>query len=744
MVRPATHQRLRQRLQPRGRDRGSLKDSTNQRGRGGGSGSGHGGDKISDNVKKKWKNLRDCYAKYLRTEVVTHTGQERKHVDRYKTWPWVNQMEIFRPFLQFAQTSSNVSAPNNDIASQSQENSERGDAVNTDTILQNENMVSEDRPGDISRTNTPVSDTPRSYARTLKKFSPRRQAVTKFKIAQLLMVEELNQLMEVTNHETSYRHIPSTSSMQSYPMINSPISESSHTLVSNDSTGNDQNAAPLAALQLHFGYKRSNMGDFDTEKFIILIQEKQCIWNVSSEEYKNRDKRIDAWKEILEELHPDSNLWTPEERKIKVGLEKYCKEILVGELEEVSCESDSGSEIEDNIKVFLQSETEYCPSNDSDSDYGETKTKNETQTKNNVETFANKHEQISQKHSTPDETNNTEIPMLSSETEIALSSTNEISSIIKRYIFIAYFESKYVSYRTVPFLTCLTGHLREIFRVEVRYILHITYGVMSTTVAEGYIEDSINSKTAIAEKIFTSSSSSSSSVGVSQSQSTTATYIGNKETEIEQEQRMEINDENKMEQPIEMEDEEDRQYGGGYGQDLLDDNESLGISTDVDSLVTREVEDKNWQDAKNDEQSKDDQMAMWKKEREEEKVEKEKRRREKERKQEEKETRQKEEKERKQEEKERRREEKERRREEKERKQEEKERRREEKERRRKEEEERRHQEWMFMFNMINDQKEKCKSFYEDNKLEIIEVDKKIFTKLIDFNDARNIKPNVN
>ncbi|KAF5286793.1 hypothetical protein FQR65_LT02211 [Abscondita terminalis] len=73
----------------------------------------------------------------------------------------------------------------------------------------------------------------------------------------------------------------------------------------------------VVALQLHFGYKPSNMGDFDTEKFIILIQEKQCIRNLSSEEYKNRDKKIDAWKEILEELHPDSNLWTPEERKIK-------------------------------------------------------------------------------------------------------------------------------------------------------------------------------------------------------------------------------------------------------------------------------------------------------------------------------------------------------------------------------------------------------------------------------------------
>ncbi|KAF5308082.1 hypothetical protein FQR65_LT00624 [Abscondita terminalis] len=54
----------------------------------------------------------------------------------------------------------------------------------------------------------------------------------------------------------------------------------------------------------------------------------------------------------------------------------------------------------------------------------------------------------------------------------------------------------------------------------------------------------------------------------------------------------------------------------------------------------------------------------------------------------------------------------------------EKERRHEEKERRRKEENERRHQEWMLMFNMINDENGKWESFYEENKLDIIEIDK--------------------
>ncbi|CAG9765577.1 unnamed protein product [Ceutorhynchus assimilis] len=61
-----------------------------------------------DELKKKWKNLRDSYSKFLRTEK-TKTGQETKILDRYKTWPWARQMEFLKVFLQYAKTNSNIS-----------------------------------------------------------------------------------------------------------------------------------------------------------------------------------------------------------------------------------------------------------------------------------------------------------------------------------------------------------------------------------------------------------------------------------------------------------------------------------------------------------------------------------------------------------------------------------------------------------------------------------------------------------
>ncbi|XP_074041526.1 uncharacterized protein [Leptinotarsa decemlineata] len=60
-----------------------------------------------EEIKKKWKNIRDSYSKYLRTEKTT-TGQETKILDRYKTWPWAQQVEFLRPSLAFAKTHSNV------------------------------------------------------------------------------------------------------------------------------------------------------------------------------------------------------------------------------------------------------------------------------------------------------------------------------------------------------------------------------------------------------------------------------------------------------------------------------------------------------------------------------------------------------------------------------------------------------------------------------------------------------------
>ncbi|XP_072377881.1 uncharacterized protein, partial [Diabrotica undecimpunctata] len=58
----------------------------------------------SEELKKKWKNLRDSYAKHIRS-LKTTTGQSAKKLHK---WQWANQMEFFRSFLSFAKTTSNI------------------------------------------------------------------------------------------------------------------------------------------------------------------------------------------------------------------------------------------------------------------------------------------------------------------------------------------------------------------------------------------------------------------------------------------------------------------------------------------------------------------------------------------------------------------------------------------------------------------------------------------------------------
>lgn len=60
-----------------------------------------------------------------------------------------------------------------------------------------------------------------------------------------------------------------------------------------------------------------NMDVFDTEKFIVLVQSKTCLWDVSDKAYKDRDKKITAWQKILEEMCPNHNSWSQEERRAK-------------------------------------------------------------------------------------------------------------------------------------------------------------------------------------------------------------------------------------------------------------------------------------------------------------------------------------------------------------------------------------------------------------------------------------------
>jgi hypothetical protein len=284
-------------------------------------------------LKKKWKNLRDCYAKHLRSEVVTHTGQERKILDRYKTWPWAKQMEIFKPFLQFASTNTNVAnVPGGyeTIPLQSEgEEVLRSDNAGADTVSQNEDDLFHGGPlspnasiitnapvtstqtvvtqttntSDTATTKTPV--TPRtntsqrnsttrkrrleeqtqtptsidkviayfdkkpcnntqagyddvdliflSYAKTLKKFSPRRQTMTKFKIAQLLMEEELNQQAEDGYTTTTVSVHPGPSSTETSAMtINSPVSESDYTQMTYSSSDTNDHTTQGVATSASF------------------------------------------------------------------------------------------------------------------------------------------------------------------------------------------------------------------------------------------------------------------------------------------------------------------------------------------------------------------------------------------------------------------------------------------------------------------------------------------------------------
>ncbi|XP_046395245.1 uncharacterized protein LOC124162690 [Ischnura elegans] len=60
-----------------------------------------------DDLKRRWKNLRDSYAKHLLSEK-THTGQQCKGINRYRVWPWANQMQFLRQYLQFSPTESNL------------------------------------------------------------------------------------------------------------------------------------------------------------------------------------------------------------------------------------------------------------------------------------------------------------------------------------------------------------------------------------------------------------------------------------------------------------------------------------------------------------------------------------------------------------------------------------------------------------------------------------------------------------
>lgn len=221
---------------------------------------------VGEELKKKWKNLRDSYAKHLRS-LKTTTGQSAQK-KLYK-WQWAKQMETFRPFMSFAKTESN-------IAEVTGEENTDGESMTADinrsepsqsplssrtpqdefTLDIEQNVACTQEEGGSSSRQTPVSlpknsrrtnsnkrikaveetESPTEkvitylkdkhsscknktaemdaidlifagYAKTIKKFSPQMQINAKLKLAQVMSELELQHEVEAAGSSASH---PST------------------------------------------------------------------------------------------------------------------------------------------------------------------------------------------------------------------------------------------------------------------------------------------------------------------------------------------------------------------------------------------------------------------------------------------------------------------------------------------------------------------------------------------------------
>ncbi|VVC40408.1 MADF domain [Cinara cedri] len=196
-----------------------------------------------DLLKSKWKNLRDTYQKHLRANKLTK-GQsvnetKNKNLATYKKWQWASHMEYLKEHLSFAETISNVHEPAQD------EDNETNDLLNSteSTFEKNEVVISEspkkqrkkfkgpsqkntEKDPQCSNVDKVLEHSQKKrktshnnvmegiellmmgHAKTIKKFSARRQAIAKTKIAKLIGELELEQLDE----DSSQQHLPTTSS----------------------------------------------------------------------------------------------------------------------------------------------------------------------------------------------------------------------------------------------------------------------------------------------------------------------------------------------------------------------------------------------------------------------------------------------------------------------------------------------------------------------------------------------------
>ncbi|KAL1516655.1 hypothetical protein ABEB36_000538 [Hypothenemus hampei] len=196
------------------------------------------GEELGDDgekLKRKWKNLRDNYVKYLQA---INTKTESKDRQKFRKWQWASQMDVFRPFICVFNTESNVKnvseAKNtnvkpllaiNDNIVQEESNSEveeknifKESEELSDFLIHMSSLEEKDKVNrkkhieKIVQFETPLHGKKKKgnniepidlifsgYAQTVKTFSPQFQVIAKLKVAELISQLEYDYQEKVAN-----------------------------------------------------------------------------------------------------------------------------------------------------------------------------------------------------------------------------------------------------------------------------------------------------------------------------------------------------------------------------------------------------------------------------------------------------------------------------------------------------------------------------------------------------------------
>lgn len=171
-----------------------------------------------EELKKKWKNIRDTYAKYLKSTMVL-PGDVKKN---YTNWMWAKHMKFIRPFMN---CEWNEVDSDRDSKHELQTEFILKNEPSSDTEMDNQSFTSQNI-NEISSSRQTFSTSKRKrtvkasgdndfdsgkyqktdytatelvflgYAKTVQGFSPERRTLTKLRIAQIIAEDELEQLKE--------------------------------------------------------------------------------------------------------------------------------------------------------------------------------------------------------------------------------------------------------------------------------------------------------------------------------------------------------------------------------------------------------------------------------------------------------------------------------------------------------------------------------------------------------------------